>query len=75
VWISKSGGRGISAGTGFPPCATHHCGLPAVVKMGAAGSAAANHVGVSVATIIRASSCRATERFEGERQAGIEGIQ
>jgi len=36
--------------------------LPAGVKVGAAVSAAAHHVGVSVATIIRASSCRATER-------------
>jgi len=49
-------------GAGFPPSATHHCGLPATVKVGAAGSAAAHHVGVSLATIIRASSCRASER-------------
>jgi len=35
---------------------THHCGLPAAVKAGPGGSAAAYHAGASVDTIIRASS-------------------
>jgi len=47
----------------LPLPATHHCGLVAAVNVGAAGSAAAHHFGISVATIIRASSCRATERL------------
>jgi len=42
---------------------THHCGLPAAVKAGVGGRAAAHHAGVSVDTIIRAFSCRATERL------------
>jgi len=41
---------------------THHCGVPAAVKAGVGGRAATHHAGVSVEPIIRASSCRATER-------------
>jgi len=41
---------------------THHCGLPAAVEAGVGGRAVAHNAGVSVDTIIRASSCRATER-------------
>jgi len=41
---------------------THHYGLPAAVKAGVDGSAAAHHAGTSVDTIIRASSLRVTER-------------
>jgi len=50
------------ARAGFPLPMTHHCGLPAAVKAGVGGRAAAHHAGVSVDTSIRASSCRATER-------------
>jgi len=42
--------------------ATHHCRLPAAVNVEAADRAAAHHAGVSVDTIIKASSYRATER-------------
>jgi len=47
---------------GFPLPTAHHCGLPASVKTGVGGSAADNNAGISVNTVIRASSCRATER-------------
>jgi len=47
---------------GVPPPVTHHCGLPAAVKAGLGGSAAAHQAGTSIVTIIRAFSCRATER-------------
>jgi len=49
-------------GAGFTLLATHHFGLHAAVKAGLGGSAADHHGGVSVDTIIRAPSCRVTER-------------
>jgi len=49
-------------GAGFPLPATHHCEFPVAVKAGVGISAADRDAGVSVDTIIRVSSCRATER-------------
>jgi len=49
-------------GAGFPLSSTHHYVLPAAVKAVVGGRAADYQACVSVDTIIRASSCRATER-------------
>jgi len=55
-----SKGRGLTAP--MPAWGAHQGGLPAALWAGVASRAAAHHAAVSVDTIIKASSCRATER-------------